>query len=250
MDTIFSKKILSKTVGLFSLFLLASCASPNQMATITPINAPYKRTIELTVKHPQLQSVIEQRLLKNKNYILQPQTGFSEFHIIAETSIEAIKTLETKPLLMGHIQKTKTPVNLNVHYKINNHNNLILAQGHFKETTETLARVYPSIHLSSKVDPTSLSNLADKIMKEAKAHISVTPWSTRVTSIKDDNHVVIAVGEPAGLELGDTFITESQPTSKLQVVMFEQTPSGTGRTVLSLMEGFLPQAGRKLISLK
>ena len=66
--------------------------------------------------------------------------------------------------------------------------------------------------------------------------------------MKDDNHVTIAVGEKEGLELGDTFTAESHPKATLQVVMFETLASGGNRAVLGLMEGFLPQAGRKLIA--
>lgn len=247
----FKLKSLHITVGLFTAFILASCAGTGTRSL--PQNAPsspYKRTLELTVNHPQLQSVLEQKIIRHKNLILQPQSGFSEFHIVVDTSLERIKTLETKPLLMGRIQKTKTPVSFKVHYKINNHTNHTLAQGHSSETTETLARIYPSLKLNSHVETTAINSIADKILKEARSHITVTPWSTRVTAIKDDMHVTIPVGEDAGLELADTFITESKPTAKLQVVMFEQLAGGNQRTILGLVDGFLPQAGRKLIAEK
>lgn len=249
MKNILQKKFHLKKVGLFAFLILSACATPN---TYTPTfsSSPYSRTIELTSNNPQLQSALEQRIIKNRRYILQPQNGFSEFHITVETTMERIKTLETKPLLLGRIQKTRTPVTFKAHYKIGNQTSLTLAEGHIQKTTETLARVYPSLRLNSNIEPEALNDVADQIIKEAAAHIAVTPWSTRVTGMKDETHVTIAVGESAGLELGDTFITESQPTAKLQVVMFEQQANGNNRAILGLLEGFLPQAGRKLIAEK
>lgn len=252
MKKIFSKKSLQKLSGFFAFIFLSACASsPSLLQDSYKSSAPYKRTIELTVDHPQLQSLLEQKILKNRNYILQPKNGFSEFHIVVDTQITRIKSLETKPLLLGRIQKTKTPVSLKAHYKINNHANLTLAEGHFNETTETTAHIYPSIALSQKVEAMAANNLADKILKEGRSHIAATAWSTRVTSTKDEQHVTIAIGEESGLELGDTFMTEIRPVAKLQVVMFEPRATGqSNRAILGLVEGFLPEPGRKLVSTK
>lgn len=249
MKKILPKSFHFKKVGLFTVLLLTSCTTTN---TFSPkiSSSPYSRTIELTSNNPQLQSALEQRIVKNRHYILQTQNGFSEFHITVETSLERIKSLETKPLLLGRIQKTRTPVTFNAHYKIGNQTSLTLAEGHIQKTTETLSRVYPSLSLNSNIAPEAMDDIANQILKEAFSHITVTPWSTRVTGIKDEQHVTISVGETAGLELGDTFITESQPTAKLQVVMFEQQANGNNRAILGLLEGFLPQAGRKLIAEK
>jgi hypothetical protein len=251
MKKIFLKKSLQKGGGLFAFILLSACASgPSSLQESYKPSAPYKRTIELTVDHPQIQSLLEQKILKTRDYILQPKNGFSEFHIVVDTHINRIKSLEVKPLLLGRIQKTKTPVSFKAHYKINNHTNLTLAEGRFSETTETTARIYPALTLTKKIKATAANTLADKILKEARSHIAATTWSTRVTSTKDKQHVSIAIGEESGLELGDTFITESQPVAKLQVVLFENMSTGQNRAILGLLEGFLPDPGRKLIPTK
>ncbi len=247
MKTVFKNKPLLQA-GLFTLLCLTGCAQPQKSMQVSLQNAPYKRTIELSSNHPQLQSLLEQKIIQSRNLVLQPQNGFSEFHLVVDTSLERIKTLETKPRLMGRLQKAKVPVTFRSHYKVNNQTSLTLAQGHLSETTETLPTIYPSLSATAKINPQALQKMAEQILQETRTHIAVTPWSTRVTAVKDDNHVTIAVGEKEGLELGDTFTAESHPKATLQVVMFETLASGGNRAVLGLMEGFLPQAGRKLIA--
>lgn len=242
----FSKLIIPSVAGLFLLSLTACQKTPHTISTkYQP--SPYKHIIQVASNHKQLKKTVERLATKNKNLLITHEDDFSEFRIVLATQTLRINTLETKPLLMGRLQKTSTPVNFKTSYQLTNTSSHILTKGEASEITEISGSIYPKLQFSKNIDQKTLNEIAKRIVTDVQAHIKSTPWSTTVIGQKDERHITVFAGEDAGLIPGAIFVTESQPTAKLQVAMFEQTVTGQSRAILNLIEGFLPTVGRRLV---
>tara|TARA_R110000868_G_scaffold262401_1_gene520884 strand:+ start:46918 stop:47673 length:756 start_codon:yes stop_codon:yes gene_type:complete len=244
----FTKLVINPVVGLLLLSSISACQTTNGNSISTSYKeAPYKRIIQFASNHEGLLNATEKMARTEPSFLLTHEDEFSEFRIVLATKVERINTLETKPLLLGRLQRTKTPVNFKVSYRLTNTSRHVIAKGEFSEITETTTSIYPKLNVSANIEEKTLNKLSKTIMKEVYTHIRSIPWSTTVIGQKDDRHVTVFTSEDAGLTPGDIFITESQPTATLQVAMFEKTAQGQSRAILNLKEGFLPSVGRRLI---
>ncbi|MFT7144079.1 MAG: hypothetical protein ACI9TY_001271 [Alphaproteobacteria bacterium] len=242
----FTKFVITPLAGLFLLSLTACQQNPNTISTEYKA-APYKRIIQFASNHEGLMGAAQKIAQRDRSFIIKHNDDFSEFRIILGTQIQRINNLETKPLLMGRLQKTSTPVNFKVSYQLTNTSRHVIAKGTFEEMTEISSSIYPKLSISKNINADTLNRLAKKIMKDVQAHIKTTPWSTTVIGQKDGQHITVAASKETGLTPGALFMTESQPKAILQVAMFEETATGQSRAILRLKEGFIPTVGRRLV---
>lgn len=248
----FTKFSLSMAPFIFSGILLSSCAqkaptAPKDILEPTPIESGYKRSLQIITDDADLASSF--------NYIISEFTpeivtfsddSFTEFRLILSKKIERVKSLETKPRLLGYIQKDQTPVHYKLVYSLQKTSGHTLAEGEIEEFTETEAVVYPNLSYKTDIDAEKRDRIVSKVLNEIRKSMATTAWSAEIIGQKDPFHVTMSGDSSLGLNIGDRFITKTQPISTLELAMFEPTGDDNNRPVLRLLSGPLPTTGKSL----
>lgn len=239
-------------LGLF-LFLLTGCAThahkESAQGVLNPVSEQigYKRSLQIITDDQHLKSAFKKALLKEATFFApMPENSFSEFRLIVSSRISRVQSLETKPKLFGYIQKDSTPVDVVYTYALEKNTGHTLTNGTLNIITEAKTSIYPQLKRTTEVSSDELEKMVKTIIKDAKKSAQSTPWSSEVIAQKDTKHIVMSGSEDLGLNIGDLFITKTQPTSKLEIVLFEKNVAGLKQPILRLISGPLPTTGKSL----
>lgn len=253
MMSFFKKRFFKVTPLLLSVVVFSGCSSSPKMQTPADILEPqaellgYKRSLQIISEDQNLKDSFRELISSfTPEIILLSEDSFTEFRLILSKKVERVKSLETKPRLLGYLQKDKTPVHYKILYTLQKTSGHTLAEGEIEEFTETDLSVYPRLSYKTEISTEQRDRIASKVIQEIRQNISSTAWSAEIIGQKDPFHVTMSGDKRLGLNIGDRFVTKTQPTSTLELVLFETTANSGERPVLRLVSGPLPTTGKSL----
>lgn len=231
--------------------VLAACgASPDKTGLqLEPVNGEtiYKRSVYFNTTNAELQQHIETTLYKHDALELSHEPSFNEFNVNLQKVQTKGNVFSKGPRLFGALKKDNRPASTTFKYSLTTFNGKKLDQGEVVGVGEAQEHYLPSLVLTTDTSPEMLADVSQQLVNIVQTQARGTPWRAAVIGHKDQWHVSIGAGETAGLRIGDVFVTETLPKSTLQVMSFEESPSGQSRAILRTIEGLQPTAGRMVI---
>ena len=229
--------------------LLAACSTTQQQTA--PQLAPfvsgarvigeYRYLVDVRANHTEMAQAFRSAVASP--YVFTQDAGVAQFQL---SLTGGYRSAVRGPRLMGRLSRTTQQHTYVLHYALMDWQGKVMVEGDVQHALPETDGIYPSSAHVGALDAAAAQVLAQQVLASIEPFMTAAPWHIPVMSQIDDMHVSIAAGQDAGVVVMDVLKTVTHPIATLQVAAFETLPNGSTRTVLRLLDGPIPQAGRLL----
>ena len=232
----------------------AAVVLEEQGLSFQPYAASYRPMVHIISDNPALENQLTQRLRQSGRILVTENDNLGQYRITLKSSQASPSMMKSKPGLLGRLTVDNVPTAMTVEYELKSLDGNTLTQGEFVGMSEAKQRIYPSLS-SNSGGATSVDAMADAVTKIEQSLLSSIKqardtWRAAVYSRFDNDHVVVGLSPDSGVKAGNGFVSESEPTSVLQLVVFQKDNQGNDWALLKIIEGPLPEPGTLLLPAK